>query len=128
MASNRGKRQEETHFRVMQILHENPEASTRDIARNLGISNGSAYYCLSELIDKGFVKFKNFTRSSSKSHYIYQLTPRGLTSKAALTIKFLERKRQEYIDLQEEIARLEVDLQISETGRSITKIKTSGKV
>ena len=126
MASNRSKRQEETHFRVMQILHKNPEASTRDIARDLGISNGSAYYCLSELIDKGFVKFKNFTRSNSKSQYIYKLTPKGLTSKAALTIKFLERKRQEYIDLKEEIARLEVDLQISETGRSIKKIKTNG--
>ena len=126
MASNRDKRREEVSFRVMQILHKNPEASTRDIARNLGISNGSAYYCLLELIDKGFVKFKNFTRSTSKSQYIYQLTPKGLTSKTALTIKFLERKRQEYNDLKKEIARMEVELQISETKRSLKKIKTSG--
>ena len=69
MASNRSKRQEETHFRVMQILHENPRASTRDVARALGISNGSAYYCISELLEKGFIKFKNFTKSTSKSHY-----------------------------------------------------------
>ena len=60
MASNRSKRQEETYFRVMQILHENPKASTRDIARALGISNGSAYYCISELLEKGLIKFKNF--------------------------------------------------------------------
>ena len=126
MASNRSKRQEETHFRVMQILHENPKASTRDIARALGISNGSAYYCISELVEKGFIKFKNFTKSTSKSHYLYQLTPKGVSSKAALTVKFLERKRKEYNDLKEEIARLEVELQISESGRSIKKIKTSG--
>ena len=126
MASNRGKRQEEMHFRVMQILHENPTASTRDIARALGISNGSAYYCISELLEKGFIKFKNFTKSTAKRHYLYQLTPKGVSSKATLTVKFLEMKRQEYIDLKEEIERLEVDLQISETRRSIKKIKISG--
>ena len=126
MASNRSKRQEETHFRVMQILHENPKASTRDIARALGISNGSAYYCISELVEKGFIKFKNFTKSTSKSQYLYQLTPKGVSSKAALTVKFLERKRKEYNDLKEEIARLEVELQNSESGRSMKKIKTSG--
>ena len=125
MASNRSKRQEETYFRVMQILHENPEASTRDIARLLGISNGSAYYCISELLEKGLIKFKNFTRSTSKSHYLYQLTPKGVSSKAALTVKFLERKRKEYIDLKQEIVRLEVELKISKTKRSVKKIKAS---
>ena len=126
MASNRNKRQEETYFRVMQILHENPEASTRDIARLLGISNGSAYYCISELLEKGLIKFNNFTRSTSKSHYLYQLTPKGVSSKSALTVKFLERKRKEYNDLKQEIVRLEVDLKISKTKRSLKKSEASG--
>ena len=123
MASNRSKRQEETHFRVMQILHENPKASTRDIARELGISNGSAYYCISELLEKGFIKFKNFTKSTSKSHYLYQLTPKGVSSKAALTVKFLERKRKEYFELRQEIERLEFELQISKNDFSVKKVK-----
>ena len=126
MASNRSKRQEETYFRVMQILHENPKASTRDIARALGISNGSAYYCISELLEKGLIKFKNFKKSTSKSNYLYQLTPKGVSSKASLTVKFLERKRKEYNDLKEEIARLEVELQISENKHSVQKIKNNG--
>ena len=123
MASNRSKRQEETHFRVMQILQENPKASTRDIARALGISNGSAYYCISELVEKGFIKFKNFTKSTSKSQYLYQLTPKGLSSKAALTVKFLERKRKEYFDLRQEIERLESELKISKNDFSVKKGK-----
>ena len=123
MASNRSKRQEETHFRVMQILHENPKASTRDVARTLGISNGTAYYCISELLEKGFIKFKNFTQSTSKSHYLYQLTPKGVSSKAALTVKFLERKRQEYIDLKKEIERLENDLKPPRNSQLIKKVK-----
>ena len=123
MASNRSKRQEEMHFRVMQILHENPKASTRDIARALGISNGSAYYCISELIEKGFLKLRNFTKSTSKSHYLYQLTPKGVSSKAALTVKFLERKRKEYFDLRQEIERLEFELQISKNDFAVKKVK-----
>ena len=123
MASNRSKRQEETHFRVMQILQEIPKASTRDIARALGISNGSAYYCISELVEKGFIKFKNFTKSTSKSQYLYQLTPKGVSSKAALTVKFLERKRKEYFDLRQEIERLESELKISKNDFSVKKGK-----
>ena len=124
MASNRDKRQEEVQFRLMQILHENPEASTREIANKLGISNGSAYYCLSELAEKGYIKFKNFTRSKSKSQYLYQLTPKGVASKAALTMKFLERKKQEYITLKSEIERLEHDSQFSEISQSNKIVKT----
>ena len=123
MASNRSKRQEETHFRIMQILHDNPKASTRDIADALGISNGSAYYCISELLERGLIKFKNFTKSTSKSHYLYQLTPKGVSSKAALTIKFLDRKRQEYVDLKKEIERLECELEISKTQFPLKKVK-----
>ena len=119
MASNRSKRQEETQFRAMQILHENPEASTRDIARALGISNGSAYYCISELLEKGFIKFKNFTKSKSKSHYLYQLTPKGIRSKAALTVKFLNRKQEEYILLQAEIEMLRQQLDLETKGKLI---------
>ena len=123
MASNRSKRQEETHFRIMQILHDNPKASTRYIADALGISNGSAYYCISELLERGLIKFKNFTKSTSKSHYLYQLTPKGVSSKAALTIKFLDRKRQEYVDLKKEIERLECELEISKTQFPLKKVK-----
>ena len=58
MASQRGKQQEETHFRVMRLLDEDPSISTRDIAKKIGISNGAAYYCVTALVQKGFVKLK----------------------------------------------------------------------
>lgn len=94
----------------MRLLDEDPSISTREIARRVGISNGAAYYCVTALVDKGFVKLKNFARSKKKSSYIYELTPRGLSAKAALTVSFLERKRHEYEDLKAEIERLESDL------------------
>ena len=97
-------------FRVMRLLEKDPSVSTREIARRVGISNGAAYYCVTALVEKGFVKLKNFTRSKNKTNYIYELTPRGIRAKAALTVSFLERKRHEYEDLRLEIKRLENEL------------------
>ena len=110
MASQREQQQQETHFRVMCLLDEDPCISTRDIAKKVGISNGGAHYCVTALIQKGFVKLNNFTRSKKKAKYIYELTPRGIRAKAALTMSFLERKRHEYEDLRMEIERLEGEL------------------
>ena len=104
-------------MKVMRLLEEDPSISTREIARRVGISNGAAYYCVTALVDKGFVKLKNFARSKTKAKYIYELTPRGIRVKAALTVSFLERKKNEYKDLKLEIERLESELGVNDKGK-----------
>ena len=101
----------------MRLLDENPSISTREIAQKVGISNGAAYYCVTALVEKGFVKLKNFTQSKTKANYIYELTPRGIRTKAALTVSFLERKRHEYSNLKLEIERLEHELGVDEKSK-----------
>lgn len=127
MASRRKERQQETHFKIMQLLQDNPAISTREIARRVSISNGAAYYCLTALIEKGFVKLKNFTKSKTKSNYLYELTPRGIRAKAALTVKFLERKQQEYHELKAEIESLEHELGLNVPNVSKKLIDTALK-
>ena len=117
MASQREQQQRETHFKVMRLLYENPSISTREIAQKVGISNGAAHYCVTALVDKGFVKLKNFTQSKTKGNYIYELTPRGFRAKAALTVSFLERKKHEYEDLKHEIERLESELGVEDKSK-----------
>lgn len=114
MASKREERQQETYFKVMRLLDENASITTREIARNVGISNGAAFYCVTALIEKGFVKLKNFAESKNKTNYFYELTPRGIRAKAILTVQFLERKRLEYHDVKAEIKRLEIELGFDE--------------
>ena len=110
MASRRKEHQEDAKLRVFRIISNNPQMTSRELAQKVGISNGSAYYLLTSLIDKGFVKLANFKKSSQKSRYSYFLTPRGIREKSLITSKFLVRKKQEYELLKKEITELERDL------------------
>jgi EPS-associated MarR family transcriptional regulator len=96
MAGQRSKVQEDVRFRVLRLLYDNPVLSQRDLAEAVGISNGSAHYLLSALLDKGLIKLGNFTAAQDKRRYAYILTPKGIAEKAAITKRFLERKIQEY--------------------------------
>ena len=109
MASRRKEHQEDAKLRVFQIISRNPQMTSRELANKVGISNGSAYYLLTSLIDKGFVKLSNFKANSQKKKYSYLLTPKGIREKSLITSKFLIRKKKEYELLKKEINELERD-------------------
>lgn len=106
MTSRQAKLQEDTYFRVMHILQENPDLTQRELAEKLGISVGGLNYCLKALVEKGWVKMKNFVHSKNKFGYMYVLTPSGIAEKTALTERFLQRKMAEYKALELEIEKL----------------------
>ena len=100
---------EDTRFRVLRLLEDQPDLTQREIAKQLGISLGGVNYCLCALADKGLVKMQNFRNSKSKMGYLYLLTPRGISEKIALMESFLKRKMDEYEVLKAEIEELEND-------------------
>jgi EPS-associated MarR family transcriptional regulator len=100
----------ETRFLILRALSQNPEMTQRELAGELGISLGKTNYCLRALVDKGLIKAANFRRSKHKARYFYQLTPRGISEKAGLTQRFLQRKIQEHEALTAEIKRLREEL------------------
>ncbi len=110
MASKRTKLQQDTHFRVLRLLQEDPELSQRELAEAVGVSVGGIHYVLNALIDKGLVKLGNFTASEDKRRYAYVLTPKGITQKAVLTRTFLVRKMEEYEALRKEIEALKKEV------------------
>ena len=111
MTSRRSQLQEDTYFRVLRLLQDNPDMTQREIAQSLGLSTSGLNYCLKALIDKGWVKVHNFSQSKNKFGYIYVLTPQGLAEKLFLTSRFLKRKMSEYEALKAEIEGLQAEVQ-----------------
>jgi EPS-associated MarR family transcriptional regulator len=110
MTSRRSQLQEDTYFRVLRMLQDNPDLTQREIAERLGVSTSGLNYCLNALIDKGWVKVQNFSQSKNKFGYIYVLTPQGIVEKVTLTGRFLKRKQAEYEALKAEIEGLSQEL------------------
>jgi EPS-associated MarR family transcriptional regulator len=103
MPTRRSQLQEDTYFRVLRLLKENPDLTQREIANRLGLSASGMNYCLRSLIDKGWVSVQHFSHSKNKFGFIYVLTPLGITQKLNLTASFLNRKMREYDALKAEI-------------------------
>jgi len=110
MQSRQAKLQEDTYFRVMRLLEEKPDMTQRELAQKLGVSVGALNYCLKALIEKGWVKMKNFAHSKNKFGYVYVLTPGGVAQRAAITQAFLKRKMEEYEILSQEIDTIKKEL------------------
>jgi EPS-associated MarR family transcriptional regulator len=96
----------ETGLRVLTLLENRPDLTQRELSKELGISLGSINYCLKGLVEKGYLKAKNFNDNPNKLGYLYLLTPNGMAEKARLTERFIQRRLTEYRALQAELKAL----------------------
>lgn len=101
---------QEIHLKVLRHLEDNPEVSQRELAAMLGVSLGKTNYCLKALINKGLVKASNFKNNANKRAYLYVLTPKGIETKARVSVRFLRRKIEEYDALKLEIEQLKIEV------------------
>ena len=90
-------------FEIRRSIKNQPDLTQRDIAKSLKLSLGKVNYCIKSLKDKGLIKINNFKKNPNKIGYLYILTPRGLSEKSKLTIKFMKRKLREYEELKKEL-------------------------
>jgi len=101
--------EEELHYKILKALEENPELSQRELAGKMNLSLGKINFCVNALMEKGWIKVRNFKNSKNKLAYLYILTPSGIEGKARLTRDFLHRKMLEYDLLTREIAELQIE-------------------
>ena len=101
---------DETQLRVLRLLEQNPQLTQRQLSAELGVSLGKTHYIVKSLIDVGLIKLDNFQRSKNKLGYAYLLTPKGIAEKAAITVRFLARKQDEYKRLEREIEALKSEI------------------
>jgi EPS-associated MarR family transcriptional regulator len=86
----------EDQLDLMHLIQGNTNSSQRQIAKKSGLSIGKVNYCIKALVDIGFIKVDNFSKSTQKINYAYILTPKGIKSKTAITKQFIIKKKQEY--------------------------------
>ena len=66
---------------------------------------GMKAYCLKALNQKGYIKMKNFKKNPNKLNYAYILTPKGISAKIKLTVRFMKRMSKEYDELKKELSK-----------------------
>jgi EPS-associated MarR family transcriptional regulator len=101
---------DDVRYHLLKYLAEHPQSSQRQVARELAISLGKANYCLRALMEKGWVKVRNFTNSERKTAYAYILTSEGIEEKIKVTRAFLRRRMIEYDVLAREIKSLAAEV------------------
>ena len=109
---------DEIQLSVLRLLEQNPQLTQRQLSAELGVSLGKTHYIVKSQIDVGLIKLDIFQRSHNKPGYAYLLTPKGIAEKAAITVRFLARKQDEYKRLEREIETLksEIDANADQSG------------
>ena len=107
---------DELYWRLLRLLHEDPTCSQRELARALGISLGGTNHAVQALLERGWIEARNFTRSDHQRDYRYRLTPDGLSQKARLADRLLQRKRAEHQALLADIEQLRAEVQAAPPG------------
>ena len=100
----------ELPIKLLRELEKSSKQSQRALSKQCGVSLGSIHYCLNMLVEKGYVKSKNFKNAQNKIAYAYVLTPSGIHFKKELRIAFLKSKKLEYKALERVIRALEKEL------------------
>ena len=94
------------YLNILIKLNKKSDISQRKVAKDLGISLGKLNFCILELKKKGLIKIKNFKKSTNKLKYAYILTPKGISTKLKLTVRFMKRKMSEYEYLKLELEKM----------------------
>ena len=82
------------------------------------MSLGKANYCLRALMDKGWIKARNFKNSNRKAAYAYLLTPSGLEEKAKITVHFLKQRMRDFEQIKKEISILESEVRMMRSAKT----------
>jgi len=61
---------QESHYRLLRLLESSPQLTQRELAREMGVSLGKVNYCVNALIEKGWVKARNFRNSNNKLAHV----------------------------------------------------------
>ena len=98
-------------YKLLKEIERNPVLSQRTLAENLNVSLGKINYVLTGLIKKRLIKAQRLKNDPKNIHWSYLLTPKGISEKFAITRYYLDKRLQEFDQIQLEIAELKKEIQ-----------------
>lgn len=87
---------------ILKIIADNPSMSQRKIAEQTGISLGQVNFLIKKCVKKGLIKIEGQTTKSIK----YNLTPKGIAEKAALTMQYIKISYNAIVSLTDNIKKI----------------------
>jgi DNA-binding MarR family transcriptional regulator len=99
--------QEIRELSLLQELEKNPIVSQRELSNKFGIALGVTNACLKRMVRRGWIRITNLDH-----HRIgYNLTPKGFTEKAKLTLHLISWTVQHYSTLKDIIGERLLEMQ-----------------
>ena len=95
---------------ILRIVAGNPSISQRMIAMQTGISLGQVNFLIKKCAKKGLIKIEGQTSKSIR----YNITPRGIAEKAALTLRYIKVSYGAVIILTDKIRELAKEYELDE--------------
>jgi EPS-associated MarR family transcriptional regulator len=81
---------QELSIKIIRELEKAPEQSQRALSKRCGVSLGSIHYCINALVEKGYVKARNFKNAQNKLAYAYIFDALGSKSQKRAFCRLFE--------------------------------------
>ena len=85
---------EQKNLEILNLIHQNGLITQQEIADHLGVAIGLVNSFVKRMVKRGYVRIKRVP----KRRYLYLLTPKGVSEKGRLTVRFIQDSLKLYRD------------------------------
>ena len=85
---------EQKNLEILNLIHENGLITQQEIADHLGVAIGLVNSFVKRMVKRGYIRIKRVP----KRRYLYLLTPKGVSEKGRLTVRFIQDSLKLYRD------------------------------
>ncbi len=85
---------EQKHLEILSLIEQDGMITQKEIADHLGVAIGLVNSFVKRMVRRGYIRIKRVP----KRRYLYMLTPKGVSEKGRLTIRFIQDSLKLYRD------------------------------
>ena len=85
---------EQKNLEILNLIHQNGLITQQEIADHLGVAIGLVNSFVKRMVKRGYIRIKRVP----KRRYLYLLTPKGVSEKGRLTVRFIQDSLKLYRD------------------------------